>query len=81
MVIVDITEKFSCKIDISKDGINWVNAKSMVHLCMIGAMCNDEVTIRANGSDEVKAINSLINLIEKGFGEIIVEINNEYKNL
>ena len=81
MKIIDVTEKFNCDVDISKDGEEWINAKSIIHLCMIGAVYGDEVIIRANGSDEVEAVKALVSLIEKGFEETIVEISNEHKNI
>jgi phosphotransferase system HPr (HPr) family protein len=69
MEIIDVTDKFSSDIHMSKDGEEWIDAKSMIHLCMIGAVYDDEVIVRANGSDEVEAVDSLIELIEKGFDE------------
>jgi phosphocarrier protein len=81
MEIIDASANFECDIHMSKDVDNWIDAKSMIHLCMIGAVLGDEVTVRANGSDEESAVAEIIKLIEKGFGETIVEISNEHKNL
>jgi len=46
-----------------------VNAKSIMGIMSLGLGQGDEITIVAEGSDEEKAINSLVELVESGFGE------------
>lgn len=45
------------------------NAKSMVTILSLGLACGEEVEICGEGIDEVTAVDSLINLIDSGFGE------------
>lgn len=46
-----------------------VNAKSIMGIMSLGLGQGDTVTIVANGDDAEKAINSLVELVESGFGE------------
>jgi phosphocarrier protein len=45
------------------------NAKSIVNVLALGLSQGEEVEIEANGSDEQKAVDSLIALIDSKFGE------------
>ena len=47
-----------------------VNAKSIVHLLLLGIIQGDQVEISAEGTDEIDAVDKLIALIESGFGEL-----------
>lgn len=63
---------FSSKITIrnfADDANKAVNAKSIVLLLALGLGQGTDVEITANGADEVEAVDSLIALIDSGFGE------------
>lgn len=63
--------KFAAKVEIrnaSKDG-EFKDAKSMIAIMTSGITQNDEVEIRADGDDETAAVDTLVTLIEGGFGE------------
>ena len=45
------------------------NAKSIVHLLLLGVVQGDQVEISAEGADEQQAVDRLVELIESGFGE------------
>lgn len=63
--------KFASKIEVrnaSKDG-DFKDAKSMIAIMNSGITQNDEVELRAEGDDEVAAVDTLVALIEGGFGE------------
>lgn len=45
------------------------NAKSIIFLLSLGLCQGEEVEIIAKGEDEEEAVNSLIALIDSGFGE------------
>ena len=47
-----------------------VNVKSMVMLLTLGIEQGESVEICANGDDEVLAVDTLISLIDSGFGEL-----------
>ena len=46
-----------------------VNAKSIMGIMSLGLAKGDELTISAKGEDEENAVNTLVELIESGFGE------------
>ena len=46
-----------------------VNAKSIMGIMSLGLSKGDELTISANGEDEESAVNTLVELINSGFGE------------
>jgi phosphocarrier protein len=50
-------------------GDNAVNGKSIMGVMMLAAECGAMVTVRADGADEVAAVDALVALIERGFGE------------
>ena len=60
---VQLAKTFDSDI-IVKKGEKEANAKSIVKLLKIGISCGDEITVSASGSDEDKAIASLISYIE-----------------
>lgn len=62
--------KFESKIFIKRTGENEeANAKSIVFLLSLGLAKGTEVELYAEGSDEQLAVDSLVELIESGFGE------------
>lgn len=63
--------KFSSKITIRRlDEDEEANAKSIVFLLSLGIGQGVEVEISAKGDDEQQAVDSLVALIESGFGEL-----------
>lgn len=69
---VATAKKFSSKISIadlnSKD--QPANAKSILILLSLGLAEGTTVEISADGTDETEAVDSLVTLIETGFGEL-----------
>jgi phosphocarrier protein len=68
-MIVKAAAKYKCDVFIEKDGIN-VNAKSIIGVMTLAAAKGTKLTIKANGPEEEQAVNSLVELIESGFGEL-----------
>lgn len=63
--------KFGSKITIRRlDEDEEANAKSIVFLLSLGIGQGVEVEISAKGEDEQQAVDSLVALIESGFGEL-----------
>ncbi|HOJ14112.1 MAG TPA: HPr family phosphocarrier protein [Deltaproteobacteria bacterium] len=60
--------KFSSKVEVIKDHLR-VNGKSIMELLTIAGIQGTEITIRAEGSDEELAVETLVNLVKDGFGE------------
>ena len=68
---VNCAKSFQSKVEVRNLSKNseWVNAKSIMYI-LIAELCkSDEVEIRAEGDDEVKAVEDLIKLVDSGFGE------------
>lgn len=65
-------KKFSSKISITDlNASNQpVNAKSILILLSLGLGQGTAVEISADGTDETEAVDSLVALIETGFGEL-----------
>ena len=63
--------KFTSTITIGRAGVpDCGNAKSMVMLLKQSLGKGTEVEIIAQGADEVEAVNTLIALIDAGFGDL-----------
>ncbi len=60
--------EFKASIWVDKDNSR-VNAKSLLGILSLGITKDTEITIIADGVDEVVAVDSLINLIEKNFAD------------
>ena len=67
-MIVQTASKFRAEVSLIKDG-NLVNAKSMLGVMTLAAEMGSVVTIRADGSDEEKAVDALVRVFEMRFGE------------
>ncbi len=62
---------YESTITIQKKGVqDIINAKSIVKLLTQGINKGTEITISADGVDEVEAVQALVALIEGGFGEL-----------
>lgn len=47
-----------------------INAKSIVMLLSLGLSQGEEITLSAAGADEAQAVETLVGLINSGFGEL-----------
>jgi phosphocarrier protein HPr len=66
--IVKTAARFTADIHIIRDDLS-VNGKSIMGVMMLAAECGAELVIRADGSDEVAALDTLAALIGGTFGE------------
>ncbi|SCH18543.1 MULTISPECIES: HPr family phosphocarrier protein [unclassified Romboutsia] len=60
--------EFKATVEVIAKG-KTVNAKSIMGIMSLGLGKGDELTISAKGEDEEAAVNTLVELIEGGFGE------------
>ncbi|WP_101773086.1 HPr family phosphocarrier protein [Peptostreptococcus faecalis] len=60
--------EFKSSVELIYDGEK-VNAKSIMGVMKLGLSKGTEVTIETHGEDEELALNSIVELIEDGFGE------------
>jgi phosphocarrier protein HPr len=67
-LIVQTAGRFSARINFIKD-TETINAKSIMGIITLGASYNSSLTIRAEGEDELQAVESLVGLFEKRFEE------------
>lgn len=66
--IAELSNKFQSDILFIKDGIE-VNAKSIMELLTLAAGEKAEIIIKAEGKDEVEALDALEKLINSKFSE------------
>jgi len=66
--LVKLASTFTSQVEIVKDDLP-VNAKSIMGVMMLSAEYGASVTIRADGADEVQAVDALVALFAEGFGE------------
>ncbi|ABR46796.1 Phosphotransferase system, phosphocarrier protein HPr [Alkaliphilus metalliredigens QYMF] len=62
------SSKYKCEIKILKDN-NEYNGKSIISILGMGAVTGDSITIICDGSDEKKALETLIQLVKNQFHE------------
>jgi phosphocarrier protein len=67
-LIVQKVKDFRCNIYISK-GKDQINAKSIMGVITLGASYGTELTISAEGEDEVQAVQTLAALFQSKFEE------------
>ncbi len=65
---VQLANTYNAEVFVSKDGEE-VNGKSILSLMMLAAPIGSEITLKAEGSDAVEALDHLLELIENKFGE------------
>ncbi|HQB82958.1 MAG TPA: HPr family phosphocarrier protein [Candidatus Rifleibacterium sp.] len=67
-LVVKLAGKFESEIQLIKEDTE-INAKSILGVMMLAAGPGQKVTITADGSDEVEAVDAISSLIDSGFGE------------
>jgi phosphocarrier protein len=65
---VKTASTYRCDISVNKDDLE-VNGKSIMGMMMLAAECGSEIRIRATGEDASPAVEALVALVERGFGE------------
>jgi len=68
-VLVNLAKQFKSDINLQCGGKR-ANAKSMVSVLTLGAVCGSEITVQVNGADEEKAIAELETAIRAGLGDV-----------
>jgi phosphocarrier protein len=66
--LVKLASGFSSDVEVVKDGFA-VNAKSIMGVMMLAAERGSAILVRANGPDELAAVDAIAALVEQGFGE------------
>lgn len=67
-MIVKAAGKYKANITFKKDNVS-VNAKSIMELLLLEGYKGSKIKVVANGEDEEKAINAIVEIIERGFDE------------
>jgi len=67
-LLVRTAAKFKSDVKLIKDGLE-VNGKSIMGVMMLAAEMGSQITIRAEGEDEEKAVEALAKLFENKFDE------------
>ncbi|WP_261844109.1 HPr family phosphocarrier protein [Aliamphritea ceti] len=66
--LINLTSKFSCDIQLAKDG-RQVDGKSIMSVMMLAASKGTELTISTDGEDEQEALSAIVELINNRFDE------------
>ncbi|HEY5717992.1 MAG TPA: HPr family phosphocarrier protein [Motiliproteus sp.] len=66
--LIAVTNNFSCKIQLGKDGRN-VDGKSIMSVMMLAASKGTVLNVSCDGDDESEALNAIEALINDRFGE------------
>jgi phosphocarrier protein len=67
-LVVQTANKFKSEIKLKKDELE-INGKSIMGVMMLAAEMGSKILIRAEGDDEVQAVEALAKLFEDKFGE------------
>ena len=67
-LFVEVASRYCSNVWISKDGVE-VDGKSIMGILMLAAESGHEVVLKADGKDEVDAIDELEDLLEGKFNE------------
>ena len=67
-VFVKEAARFASHIVVARDGLE-VNGKSILGVMMLAAERGAEIVLRAEGSDEVAALEALVKVVNDKFGE------------
>ena len=65
---VHLATRFNSQIRVSRDS-KVMDGKSIMGLLLLAAARGTKLTISADGPDETTAVDSLVQLVESGFGE------------
>ena len=65
---VKLASSFQSEVWVRKQELE-VNGKSIMGMMMLAAEFGSEITIRASGDDAKKAVEELVALVNRGFGE------------
>ena len=66
--MVRIAPRFVSEISITKDELR-VNGKSIIAVLSLAAEPGCSITIQADGTDALEAVNALVKMVENNFGE------------
>ena len=66
--LVKLANQFTSEIMIEKDGES-VNAKSIMGILMLAAVCGTEISVQIEGPDAEKAMTAIEQMVDDGFGE------------
>jgi len=66
--LVKTANQFSSEVMIEKDGEN-VNAKSIMGILMLAAVCGSDIYVQVEGDDAEMAMRVIEELVNDGFGE------------
>jgi phosphocarrier protein HPr len=65
---VKLAGRFQARVTVAKDGLE-VDGKSIMGVLMLAAEQGAELHVRAEGDDARDAVEALLALVERGFGE------------
>jgi phosphocarrier protein len=65
---VHLAARYDSRITVAREG-RTMDGKSVMGLLLLAAACGSTIVISADGRDELDALQALVTLVERGFGE------------
>ena len=65
---VHLATRFQSHVRVVRDG-RQMDGKSIMGILLLAAACGSSITIKAEGADEIEAVEALAALVQSGFGE------------
>ena len=65
---VHLAARYDSRITVAREG-RTMDGKSVMGLLLLAAACGSTIVISADGRDELDALQALVALVERGFGE------------
>ncbi len=70
MTFVQLSNEFSASVKVRRDGSDdWIDGKSIMQMLLLAATEGTAIEIEADGPDEERALESLVQLIVRKFDE------------
>ena len=65
---VHVATRFAAQVRVTRDS-RQMDGKSIMGILLLAAACGSTITISADGTDEMAAVDALAALVQSGFGE------------
>lgn len=68
--LVELANKFDCKVELEKKGGPTVNAKSILGVLLLEGVQGTGIRVQATGAAAKEAVQAIVELLDSGFGEL-----------
>ncbi|MCY3621262.1 MAG: HPr family phosphocarrier protein [Gammaproteobacteria bacterium] len=67
--LVNLSKSFASRVELAKPGAETVDAKRIMAVMMLEAVCGTRLQLSCNGEDEEEAFAAIVSLVADRFGE------------